>query len=486
MKKSVTQNYIYNLMFQILTVIFPIITTPYLARILGAEQIGIFSYTFSIVTYFVLFSSLGINLYGQREVAYVQDDKEKRSKVFFELICVRIVTTTIALIIFLTFAMLIKEYKIYYYLWTLELVASLFDISWYFQGIEQFKKIIFRNLIVKILSFISIFLFVKNSNDLNIYILIYALTTFIGNISLWFYLPNSIDFKLTTMKNFHKIGMHIKSLVILFVPQIATKVYTVLDKTMIGTIVIDKIEVGYYEQSQKIVYLLLTILTSLGTVLMPRIASYFSQNNKEIYKSYNFVFMIGLPLMFGSILSSKYLIPIYLGSEYEKSILLMQILSPIILFVGLSNVSGIQLLIPLKRQKQYNYSIIAGAIVNFILNIFFIKYLSSVGAAITTVTAEFIILIIQLVSIKDIINIKKVFKNSINYWIASIGMLVFCYISINLLNLNNYIMLILLGTFGVSSYFLLLLLLRDKYLTSIFTYFKSRKKHNEIFDKNIE
>lgn len=469
MKKSVTSNYIYNLLFQILTLVFPIIITPYLSRTLGVERIGVFSYTFSIITYFILISSLSINLYGQREIGYLQDDKDNRSKLFFELIDVRIITTLVGLVTYLFFVIIVHEYKQLYWLWIIELVASLFDISWYFRGTEQFKKIILRNLIIKVLSCISIFIFVKTENDLNTYILIYGLTTFIGNISLWFYLPTNINFKYSLVNNFSKIKVHLKSLFILFIPQIATTVYTMLDKLMIGVIVHDKSEVGYYEQSQKIIYFLLTILTSLGTVLMPRISFYFSQNKidkikESIIKSYNFVFMIGIPLMCGAILISKYFIPIYLGNGYEKSILLMQILSPIILIVGLSNVSGIQILIPLKKQKQYNISIISGALINFILNIFFIKFFTSLGAAIATVIAEFIILTIQHFFVKNIIDLKSIFKGAYKYLIVSIFMFITCCLVEKFIKFSNVIMLIIIPLIGTSIYFILLLIFKDNYI----------------------
>ena len=451
MKKSVTANYIYNLLFQIITIVFPILVTPYLSRILGVEKIGVFSYTFSIVTYFALISSLGINLYGQREIGYLQDNKEQRSKVFFELICVKIITTFISLIAYLIFVFIVH------------------DISWYYQGIEQFKKIVFRNLVIKILSFVIIFIFVKTKNDLNVYILIYSITTFIGNISLWFYLPKNISFKYALTNNFSKIKVHLKSLLTLFIPQIATTIYTMLDKLMIGIIVKDKSEVGYYEQSQKIIYLLLTILTSLGTVLMSRISFYYSQNEidkikSSIIKSYNFVFMIGVPLMCGSILIAQYLIPIYLGSGYEKSILLMQMLSPIILIVGLSNVSGIQILIPLKKQKQYNISIILGACVNFILNIFLIKLFASIGAVISTIVAEIIILLVQHFFVKDIIELKSIFKNAYRYVIISVLMFLTCFFVEKFIKFSNVIMLIIVPLIGASLYFILLLIFKDKYV----------------------
>ena len=195
--KSVVKNYIYNVLYKILVMIIPLITTPYLSRVLGAENIGIYSYTLSISTYFILFGSLGVAMYGQREIAYVQDDINKRSKCFYEIIFMRFITLGIALVIFyLTFCSN-GQYSIYYKILTLEIIGNALDISWYFQGIEEFKKTVIRNTIVKLISVVCIFIFIKSCNDLNKYFIIYVLSTLLGNLSLWFYLPRyTIKFKL--------------------------------------------------------------------------------------------------------------------------------------------------------------------------------------------------------------------------------------------------------------------------------------------------
>ena len=273
MSKSIKKNYLYNLIYQSLILIVPLITTPYLSRVLGAEAIGIYSYTISITTYFVLFGSLGIALYGQREIAYVQDDKEKRSTVFIEILLMRFITLGISMLIFYLSFVKQGQYSTYYKILILEIISNSIDISWFFQGIEEFKKTVVRNAIVKIISVICIFIFVKNTNDLLKYFIIYVLSTFLGNLSLWMYLPKYIE--KVNLKNI-KIFKHLKPAIALFIPQIAVQIYTVLDKTMIGAIVDDKAEVGFYEQSQKIVKLLLAIATSLGTVMSPRMASTFA------------------------------------------------------------------------------------------------------------------------------------------------------------------------------------------------------------------
>ena len=267
MAKSLKKNYIYNLTYQILVMIVPLITTPYLSRVLGAESIGIYSYTLSITTYFILFGSLGVAMYGQ-------------SKVFYEILLMRFTTLGISIIIFyITFAMK-GQYSVYYKILLLEIIANALDISWFFQGIEEFKKTVIRNTIVKVVSVMCIFTFVKSSNDLNKYFLIYVLSTFLGNISLWMYMPKYIE--RISIKEL-QIFRHLKPTVGLFVPQVAVQIYTVLDKTMIGAIVEDKSEVGFYEQAQKMIKLLITISTSLGTVMVPRMANTFARGDKYVF-----------------------------------------------------------------------------------------------------------------------------------------------------------------------------------------------------------
>lgn len=193
MKKSIFTNYIYNLIYQIVVIILPLITTPYLSRVLGAENIGTYGYTLSIVTYFVLFGSLGIAMYGQREIAYVQDDKPNRSKVFWEIIVVRTISLSISLVAFYFIYVSGEKYQIYYKIFMLEIIATMLDISWFFQGLEEFKKTVGRNLVVRIASTILVFILVKTQDDLAKYIFIYVITTLLGNVSLWFYLPKYIQ-----------------------------------------------------------------------------------------------------------------------------------------------------------------------------------------------------------------------------------------------------------------------------------------------------
>ena len=272
------------------------------------------------------FGSLGIALYGQRETAIVRDNIEEYSKLFIEVSILRLITLSISMILFfIAFVLRNNDYSLYYGILLLEIIANIFDISWFFQGLEEFKKTVLRNIVVKLLSIISIFIFVKTTNDIWLYVLIYALSVLIGNISLWLYLP-----KYLTKVDIKELNLlkHLKPTLALFVPQIAIQVYTLLDKTMIGTIIDGKSEVGFYDQAQKIIKLLLTIITSMGTVMMPRIAYTYSQGDKNkvddyINNSFRLVFMLSLPMILGICLVSDVFVPLFFGDGYEMVSLLM-------------------------------------------------------------------------------------------------------------------------------------------------------------------
>ena len=468
MKKSIVKNYIYNLLYQMLTIVLPLITTPYLSRVLGAEAVGIYGYTLSTVTYFVLFGSLGIAMYGQREIAYAQEDKTKRSTTFWEIALIRFITLSISLVVFYITFCSRGDYTTYYKILTLELLASAIDISWYFQGIEDFGKTVVRNLIVKMISLICIFVFVKTQNDLWKYILIYTTANVLGNMSMWLYLPRTLG--KISFRNL-KLIKHIKPTIALFIPQVATQIYAVLDKTMIGNITKDMSAVGFYEQAQKIIKTLLLIVTALGTVMNSRIANAFAENKKEdvkkyLMQSFNIVWLLGLPAMFGTIAISRKLVPWFYGDGYEPVIILLNITSIIFIAIGLNNITGIQYLIQARKQKIYTISVSVAAVINVILNSILIRTNGTVGATIASITAEVVILIIHLIYMRKVINVFDVFKMSIKYLISSFIMFLVVYNITNMLSvgiLNTMIE----GIVGAIIYFGILILLKDKFLKDI-------------------
>lgn len=480
-KKSLTKNYIYNLIYQILILILPLITTPYLSRVLGPESIGIYSYTYSILSYFLLFGALGVALYGQREIAYVGEDKEKRKKVFWEIEICRLVAVLITSIIYYLMFMQKGIYSLYYRIWFLELLAIGVDISWFFQGIEDFKRTVTRNVIVRIASVTLIFILVKSPTDLVKYITIYSVADLIGNLSLWFYLPRY--FKGIKIKNINAFS-HLPAIVLLFIPQIANQIYNILDKTMIGKMIVDKSEVGYYEQGQKVIRVLLTIVTSLGVVMIPRMASVFATGDKEkavdyMKKSFKFVFFLAFPIMFGIMSISKSFVPWFFGKGYEKVIILINVIAPTVLLTGMANVVGTQYLLPTKKQKEYTISIVAGLAVNFVLNYILIKLYNSIGASIATIVSELIVVTVELYAIRKDIKIREIIKLSYTYVISGIVMLFAC-IMVQILLKTSTITMIIQIVVGVLVYALMLYLLKDDYLKMFID-----KGKNILFKKSI-
>ncbi len=474
-KKSIAKNYIYNLIYQVLILILPLITTPYISRVLGSENVGIYAYTYSIVTYFILFGSLGVALYGQREIAYAQENKDARTKVFWEICIFRFFTIAIASIIYYFFFMKGQEYQIYYQILLFELVAAAFDISWFFQGLEEFKRTVTRNVLVRIISVTLVFIFVKTKEDLITYTLIYSLADFLGNLSLWLYLPKYM--KGTKIKNLNVIR-HIPQITLLFIPQIAHQVYNMLDKTMIGKIITDKSEVGFYEQAQKVIRLSITVVTSLGVVMIPRMANTFATGDKEKIKKYlknsfAFVFFLGFPVTFGIISISKAFVPVFFGPGYDKVVILINIISPIILLMGIANVVGTQYLLPTKKQKEYTISVTIGVIVNFILNYILINQSGAIGASIATVISQLVVDAIQIYYIRKDVSLNEMFESVPRYLIASLIMFAFCQVVKIVVN-TGIISVFAQIIVGVIIYMITLLIFKDEYLYLVINKIKER------------
>ena len=467
-KANVVKNYMYNLVYQILLLILPLVTTPYISRVLGAESIGIYSYTISIITYFVLFGSLGVAMYAQREIAFVQDSKVRRSRVFWETFFLRAITLGISMVVFF-FAFAFKgDYALYYRILLLYILANIFDISYVFQGLEEFKKLVARNLIVKILSIISVFLFIRKPGDVNIYLLIYSLSNLLGNLSLWMYLPKYI-----LPPNLRRMSLvkHIKPTLIMFMPQIATQIYTVLDKAMLGTLLSDKAEVGFYEQSQKVVVVLMTVITSLGTVMLPHMANKFAQGKDDeikesIMNSFRLVLILAIPMVCGLCIVAPDFMPMFLGEGYDKTVAITWVISPIILMIGLSNVIGIQYLLPTKRQNLLTVSVTSGAVINFIFNLILIPHFKSIGSAIATLIAETTVTLVQFIFVRREFNLKSIFLSALKYLLASAVMFaVIRFLNIFVLHsIYRSVRVITDVLVGMLAYASVLIILRDRFL----------------------
>ncbi len=468
-KNSIARNYIFNLIYQMLSILLPLITTPYLSRVLNSDGIGIFSYTLSIVTFFILFGTLGISLYGQRTIAYLGENKENITKNFWELIVIRIVTLFLSMSLFYVMFAMNGQYAFYYKILLIEMIANIFDISWFFQGKEEFDKLVIRNLIVKVLSVILIFTCIHSREDLWLYFLIYVCADLLGNMSMWVYLPKYLV-KISWRKlQFRK---HIVPMIMLFLPQVAIQIYTVLDKSMIGFITKDMSEVGYYEQAQKIVKAVLTVLTSLQTVMNSRVAAaYANHDYKQIrecmIKSVNFVWFLGIAMLCGIVSVSSGLVAWYYGKGFSAVEPILVATTPIIIAIGFSSVFGIQYLVQVNKTKQFTKSVVIGAVVNFVLNLLFIHYFEGLGAAISSVIAEVSILLIQLRYIKEDFKDFYLLKNCLKPLLAGVIMFVVVkYMDLHMV--KSVFSTIVQVLVGIAIYLTVLAILRFKFMFDIF------------------
>ena len=461
---SIKLNYIYNVSYQILTLIIPLITTPYISRVLGAEGIGLYSFSFSIVSYFVLFATNGTNTYGQREIAYNQNNTFDQAKIFVNVFLFRLFCTAISFAIYFLF---INEFRNNYIFLVqgINILSVAADITWYYQGTEHFKEIVVKNIFFKILSVLCIFTFVNEPGDILIYVFINAFTSLVGHLSLWFSIPHFIkNVKKTSLSPLNDW----KTILALFIPQIAIQIYTVLDKTMIGLITKSNVENGYYEQGYKIVSICISIVTALGTVMIPRIAytyacNDFTQLKKYMYQSYRFVWLIGFPMLFGLCAIVDIFVPWFMGPGYEKVPGIIIILSFMILAIGISNVTGMQYLMTTKKQNVLSYTVIIGAIVNFILNFHFISIYKSYGAAISSVIAETIITVFQLFFVRRDFSIKKILESACPYCFAS-ALMFFLLMYIKKFLHANFLSTFIMVCIGVVFYILCLALYRDPFV----------------------
>lgn len=426
--KKLIKNYIYNTLYQILVLIAPLITTPYVSRVLGVTNIGIYQYSQSIANYFVLIGAVGTTLYGQIEIAYLQDKPKERSKAFWEIEIFRLISTFFCTIIYFLVFCTHGSYLEIYTILTLEVIATAFDISWLFMGMENFKITVIRNTIIKLSGIICVFLFVKDPGDLGIYTMCLTAPLFVGNLSLWLSLKKYIiRFELPLANLVHGIKIRLKPIFVLFLPQVAMDVYLLLDKTMIGIFGSNIDQVGYYSQGQKIVKIVLMIVTSLGTVILPMMSAYFAKGDTEgIVKSiktvFRFIYMLSFALLFGLCAVAPRFVPIFFGDGYEPVIMLIIIISPILVIIATSNILSKQYLLPTDQQKAFTISILAGAVVNFVLNIVLIHFWDSIGASIATVIAELTVTFVQCIYLRKQLPIGACLLSGLRYAIYGVIM----------------------------------------------------------------
>jgi len=443
-KDSVKKNFLFQMLYQIVTLAIPLIIAPYLTRTLGDSSLGIYTYTYSIVFCFMSIARLGIDKHGQRVIAAVRDDRTKLRVTFWSLYAVHAFFTISAVLLYWGFIVFFTEkYNSVYLMQGLALLGVIFDITWFFYGIENFKFIVIENLCVKISELLLVFTFVKSKYDLGAYTLIMSLSICFGYlITLPYVIKNVKPIKVGRKD----IVWHLKPLCILFVAVIATTVYQMIDKTLLGLLSTEE-NVAYYEYANKIVNVPVNLVYVMGTVLMPRACAYAAKgdkNNQIKYMNYSlhFVGFLGFGAGFGLLSVSSLFSIVYYGKDFAYCGGVIMALSPVIFLLGIENIIRTQYMIPNHMDKQFTGCLLITALINLSLSAILIPIVGIYGAVIGTIIAEFVCSIIQIVICQSFISIKRIIKITSPYLLS--GVFMYCVIYFIKRNYNQSVWHLLL------------------------------------------
>lgn len=442
-KTSIKKNFIYQMIYEVLILILPFITSPYIARVIGAEGLGIYSFTHTIANYFILFSMLGLKNYGNRAIAQTRDNREKLNSAFSDILAVHVIVSVFCCLVYVGYVVFVASDKLYAAIQGFLVVSGLFDISWFYFGIEKFKLTVTRNTIIKIVNVICIFIFVRTSTDLWKYCLIMALGMLISQLTLWIPLKRYVSIVKPNIKNMQK---HIKPLLILFIPAIAVSLYKYMDKIMLGTMS-SKEQLGFYENAEKVINIPMTIITSFGTVMLPKMSNLAANKDKKQTQKYmaismQFVMCMACALSFGLAAVGTVFAPFFWGSEFTPSGTLIMYLSITIPFLSFANILRTQYLIPNEKDRDYITSVIIGAVMNLIINALLIPSMEAKGATFGTVAAEISVCLVQTLVVRRDLPILQYVKSFVIFILIGILTFVTSY-GIGKMGHANYITLFL-------------------------------------------
>lgn len=397
-KNSIKKSFLYNMIYQVVKIITPLITMPYLSRVLGAQRLGIYSYTYSVASYFVMFAVLGMSTYGVRLIAQAQDDRTKRSNLFWGAYCSEVIVSVLITAVYIVYATVLATHNIVALLWVFLVLSCSFDISWLYFGVEDFKRTTIRSLIVKTLDLLFIFLLVKSKNDLWLYVLIESLNYLFSQIILWPFLHEYVDWNPPKLS---EVISHLKPSLVLFIPVIAISLYTTMNRVLLGNL--SSLEqTAFYDYASRMCSIPSAIVTAFGTVMLPRMSSEFSLGKNDaalkLIQISLWVMLLGaFALSFGIVGIADEFIPLFLGNGFEgvkKPLLIICWEIPVICC---SNVIGRQYMLPNNRDQDYTITVCCGALSNIVACLLLIPSFGAIGAAIGTVIAELTVLVVQLV-----------------------------------------------------------------------------------------
>lgn len=424
MRDNIKKNYIYNLCYQILIVIIPIVMTPYISRILGATNLGVYDYCLSISTLIVTFSLIGIGNYGNRQVAYTRNNKENLSKTFFEILAAQFFLGVITLLIFAIVCYFNKIYLKHLVVFLAWIMASILDCTWLYLGVEDMKYTVAKNTIAKLLFVIGTFIFIRDKSDLSIYIFLFGISVLIANLLAYTQVKKYVNKCSISLKN---ICIHIRNSFILFIPTVTTQIFLSIDKLILGRLGDNISNVSIYSNADKIIQIPLSLITVMNVVMMPRIANEFSKNNKDKIKNYlinsaEIAIFMAFPICMGLFIISDNFIPWFLGDEFLKSIIALKLLTPIVIGNTLIGISANQYFIATNQNKILISSSISSTIINLTLDIALVPQYGVKGICIATVLSMMVTVIIQYYYMSKQLEIKSIYLAIARYFTYSILM----------------------------------------------------------------
>lgn len=436
---NLKRNFLYNSIYQILAITMPLITMPYLSRILGASGIGKYAYAYAVAYYFSLFIKLGIQNYGSRTIAIVRDNSKELSETFWNIYAVQIFQGLIVVLLYYIYIITFTKDDIIAVILYMFIFAMIIDVTWFFYGIEEFKTIVIRDILIKIATMVACFVFVREKGDIWKYAFIMSLGYLLSYSSLWLIILKKLRW---VKPSWRAMKLHVKPTWILFLPTIAVSLYKIMDKIMLGAIA-GNIETGFYESCEKIICVPTAIVTALGVVMLPHMSNLYSKKFAAqeklillIEKSEHFLVSLSATLSFGIMSVAAEFVPVFYGSGYEKCVILFYLLLPSCIFLAFANVIRTQFLIPNKMDKEYILSLFAGATINLVVNTILIPKYQSIGAVIGTALAECIVCVCQVIFVKKYIPIMKIGVECSGYvFISMIMFLIGVFVPVSIDNL---------------------------------------------------
>lgn len=472
---SVRFNFIMNSILTVSSVLFPLITFPYISRVLLVDGSGKVAFATSVITYFTMFATLGLPTYGVRACARVRDDKEKLSKTVQELLIISGITTALTYIVFFVLLFIVPKFsaqKELLLIVSISIGLTTIGVQWFYNALEQYSYITTCAIVFKLIGLVLMFLLVKEPKDYKLYAMVYVIGSFGSYVLNFIRLRKFISFRKTGT---YHLKEHVKATFMFFLLSAAASVYLNLDVVMLGFMKGDT-QVGYYNAGVKVKGVLVTCVTSLGTVLLPRLSYYMQKKDREAFyrmvsKAFNFIFVAATPVTIYFMLYARESILVLAGSTaFLPAIYPMWILMPTVLLIGLSNVTGIQVLTPMGQERKVVYSVLAGAALDFFFNLFLIPGFGASGAAVSTLMAEALVLAVQCAflrkEMKGLLNGIQFLKIAAGLVFASaVGILVRVFS-----RWNDFLTLLVSAILFFGVYGIILFILKERFVKEIFEF----------------